>query len=154
MKIGLKKLNESAIIPTRATELSAGYDLYVNSIDSEGSFDGGLVSIDIDPEETASFGTGICISLPAGYVADIRPRSGMACKRKLTVINSPGTIDADYRGEIKVTLVNHGNSTQTINIGDRIAQMVILKHEVAEFEIENSLDETSRGEGGFGSTGR
>ncbi len=98
--------------------------------------------------------TGLSIELPAGYEAQVRPRSGMALKYGLTCLNSPGTIDADYRGEIGVILANVSNEAVTINDGERIAQLVIAKHETVEWEESNALNETERGAGGFGSTGK
>ena len=98
--------------------------------------------------------TGLFIELPVGYEAQIRPRSGLAFKNGLTVLNSPGTIDADYRGEIKVILVNLSKEDFTINDGERVAQMVIAKHEQAEWQEVQVLEESGRGEGGFGSTGK
>ena len=98
--------------------------------------------------------TGMSIALPAGYEAQVRPRSGLAAKHGVTVLNSPGTIDADYRGEIKVILINHGDAPFTIQRGDRIAQMVVAPVSSIEFELKETLDATKRGEGGFGSTGR
>ena len=97
--------------------------------------------------------TGLHIALPAGYEAQVRPRSGLALKHGITVLNSPGTIDADYRGEIGVLLVNLSDKDFTITSGERIAQMVIARHEQAEFETVDELDATSRGEGGYGHTG-
>lgn len=97
--------------------------------------------------------TGLSIALPMGYEAQIRPRSGLAYKNGVTVLNTPGTIDADYRGEIKVLLINHGQESFVIERGMRIAQMVIAKYEQIEWEIVATLDETARGAGGFGSTG-
>ena len=97
--------------------------------------------------------TGIAISLPAGYEAQVRPRSGLAMRQGVTVLNSPGTIDSDYRGEIKVLLVNLGSETMTIRHGDRIAQMVVAPVVQAQLRVVDDLDETSRGAGGFGSTG-
>jgi dUTP pyrophosphatase len=98
--------------------------------------------------------TGLFIALPAGTEAQIRPRSGLAAKQGLTVLNSPGTIDADYRGELKVILVNLSKDSVTIHDGDRIAQMVISRHEVAQLQEVHVLSETARGAGGFGSTGK
>lgn len=98
--------------------------------------------------------TGLFISLPVGYEAQIRPRSGLALKKGITVLNSPGTIDADYRGEIGIILINHSKDSFFIEDGDRIAQMVIAKHEVAEWETVEELDETDRGIEGFGHTGK
>jgi dUTP pyrophosphatase len=125
------------------TELSSGMDIYacLNN------------SIDILPMERQLIPTGISISLPKGYEAQIRPRSGLALKYGITLLNSPGTIDADYRGEIKIILINLSNKAFKVNHGDRIAQMIISKVEKANIEIVETLDETNRGEGGFGSTG-
>ena len=107
----------------------------------------------IDPLERALIPTGLFIELPPGFEAQVRPRSGLAAKHGVTVLNSPGTIDADYRGEVKVILVNLSKDTCTINSGDRIAQMIISKHERAELQPADALNETSRGAGGFGHTG-
>ena len=130
-------------LPSYATSQSAGLDLRANLEDD----------IQIKPGERHLITTGIFISLPEGYEAQIRPRSGLALKNGITVLNSPGTIDADYRGEIGVILVNLSSQDFTINDGDRIAQMVIAKHETAIWEEVENLDETERGEGGFGSSG-
>ena len=97
--------------------------------------------------------TGLFIELPNGYEAQVRPRSGLALKRGLTVVNAPGTIDADYRGEIGVPMINLSNEYQTINNGDRIAQMIIAKHETIEWQMVEKIDETARGTSGFGSSG-
>jgi len=97
--------------------------------------------------------TGMAMALPAGYEAQIRPRSGLAYKHGITCLNTPGTIDADYRGEVKVLLINHGDTAFTINRGERIAQMVIAPITQPDFEVVTELSETVRGEGGFGSTG-
>lgn len=131
-------------LPTYQTELSAGVDLVAN-LDT---------SITLQPLERYLIPTGLYIALPQGYEAQIRPRSGWAFKHGITVLNSPGTIDADYRGEIKVLLINLSNTPFTIHDGDRIAQMIISKHEKIQWKIVEKLDETARGEGGFGSTGR
>ena len=109
--------------------------------------------VTLKPLERALIPTGLHIELPVGYEAQVRPRSGLAAKHGISVLNSPGTIDADYRGEIKVILVNLSNDTFVINSGDRIAQMVIARHERAEFVEAESLTETTRGAGGFGHTG-
>jgi len=130
-------------LPQYATELSAGLDLRAN-IDSP---------IELKPLERTLVATGLFIELHKGYEAQIRPRSGLAFKHGITVLNSPGTIDADYRGEIKVLLVNLSNSPFIINDGERIAQMVIAKHEQIVWELTSSLDKTERGAGGFGHTG-
>lgn len=131
-------------IPEYATEQSAGVDLRAN-IEND---------ILLEPLNRVLIGTGLYIQLPKGYEAQIRPRSGLAAKHGITVLNSPGTIDADYRGEIKVILVNLSNQSFVINPGERIAQMVITTHEKVEFNVVDKLDETVRGEGGFGSTGK
>ena len=140
----IKVINKSKHdLPKYQTELSAGMDLYAN-IDKP---------ITLKPLERTLVKTGLFISLPKGYEAQIRPRSGLAFKNGITVLNTPGTIDADYRGEIGVILVNLSSQDFTINDGDRIAQMVIAKHETAIWEEVENLDETNRGEGGFGSSG-
>ena len=130
-------------LPNYATDLSAGLDLRAN-ID---------MPIELKPLERVLIATGLFIELHKGYEAQIRSRSGLAFKYGITVLNSPGTIDADYRGEIKVLLVNLSNSSFIINDGERIAQMVIAKHEQITWELTSSLDETERGAGGFGHTG-
>jgi dUTP pyrophosphatase len=130
-------------LPQYATELSAGLDLRAN-ID---------IPIELKPLERTLVPTGLFIELQKGYEAQIRPRSGLAFKNGITVLNSPGTIDADYRGEIKVLLVNLSNTSFMINDGERVAQMVIAKHEQITWEPTSSLDETERGAGGFGHTG-
>jgi dUTP pyrophosphatase len=130
-------------LPTYATEQSAGMDL---TAALEESFD-------LEPGMRTLIPTGLSIALPKGFEAQVRPRSGLALKHGITVINSPGTIDADYRGEVKVILGNLGTETFTIERGMRIAQMVVAKHEFIEWESVEELDETSRGAGGFGSTG-
>jgi len=130
-------------LPQYATELSAGLDLRAN-IDTP---------IELKPLERTLVPTGLFIELQKGYEAQIRPRSGLAFKNGITVLNSPGTIDADYRGEIKVLLVNLSNTPFMINDGERVAQMVIAKHEQITWEPTSSLDETERGAGGFGHTG-
>lgn len=131
-------------IPEYATEQSAGVDLRADIKDG----------ILLEPLGRALVGTGLYIQLPKGYEAQIRPRSGLAAKHGITVLNSPGTIDADYRGEIKVILVNLSHQSFVINPGERIAQMIIATHEKVEFNVVDKLDETVRGEGGFGSTGK
>ena len=130
-------------LPQYATAESAGLDLRAN-------LDAPIV---LQPLEHCLVPTGLHIALPAGYEAQIRPRSGLAFKHGITVLNSPGTIDADYRGEVGVLLVNLSQTPFTINDGERIAQMVIARHEQAEFLPVEQLDESERGEGGFGHTG-
>jgi dUTP pyrophosphatase len=140
----IKVINKSKHdLPKYQTELSAGMDLYAN-IDEP---------ITLKPLERTLVKTGLFISLPKGYEAQMRPRSGLAFKNGITVLNTPGTIDADYRGEIGVILVNLSSQDFTINDGDRIAQLVIAKYETAIWEEVENLDETERGEGGFGSSG-
>ena len=131
-------------LPAYATELSAGMDLRAD-LESP---------VTLGPLERALVPTGLFIALPAGYEAQVRPRSGLAAKRGVTVLNTPGTIDADYRGEIKVILVNLSNTPFEIVPGERIAQMVVARHERVEWDEVEVLDETARGAGGFGSTGR
>ena len=131
-------------LPAYATELSAGMDLRAD-LESP---------ITLGPLERALVPTGLYIALPAGYEAQVRPRSGLAAKRGVTVLNTPGTIDADYRGEIKVILVNLSSTPFEIVPGERITQMVVARHERVEWDEVDVLDETARGAGGFGSTGR
>lgn len=131
-------------LPQYATLLSAGLDLRAN-IDSP---------VILGPMERCLVPTGLFMALPAGYEAQVRPRSGLALKRGITVLNSPGTIDADYRGEVCIILVNLSAEPFTIEDGERVAQMVIARHEQAEWEVTEVLDETERGEGGFGHSGR
>ena len=142
MKIRIINKSKHAL-PQYATNASAGVDLRAN-IDSP---------IVLRSLERAIVSTGLFIELPVGYEAQIRPRSGLAAKNGLTVLNSPGTIDADYRGEIKVILVNVSKEDFTINDGERIAQMVVAKHEQAEWLQVEELANTERGAGGFGHTG-
>ena len=130
-------------LPKYATNQSAGMDLRAN-LDNP---------IKISPLERILVKTGLFIELPEGYEAQVRPRSGLAYKKGITVLNSPGTTDSDYRGEIGVILVNLSNETFLIESGERIAQMVIAKHEKVNFQEVNELIETTRGSGGFGSTG-
>jgi dUTP pyrophosphatase len=129
--------------PNYETKGAAGMDLRAN-IDKE---------ITLKPLERAVVKTGLFIALPHGFEAQVRPRSGLAAKKGITVLNAPGTVDADYRGEIGVILVNLSNDDFIINDGERIAQLIIVKHERATWEEVNVLDETVRGAGGFGSTG-
>jgi len=130
--------------PAYATEKSAGMDLKAN-IDEP---------VTLGPLERAMIPTGLFIALPDGTEAQVRPRSGLAAKHGISVLNAPGTIDADYRGEVKVILVNLSNEPFVVNPGERIAQMVVARYEMVEWEEVESLDETERGAGGFGSTGR
>lgn len=130
-------------LPTYATEHSAGMDLTAALEEA----------IEIDPGQRMLIPTGLAIALPDGYEAQIRPRSGLALKHGVTVLNSPGTIDADYRGEIGVILANLSTEPFTVERGMRIAQMVIAQHAKVEWEVVEALNETERGSGGFGSTG-
>jgi len=142
--IQLKVINQSEhALPEYATILSAGLDLKANLSES----------ILLKPLQRLLIPTGLFIELPAGFEAQIRPRSGLAFKHGLTVLNSPGTIDADYRGEIKVLLINLSETDFIVNNGERIAQMVIAKHEQIIWEPVIQLEKSNRGAGGFGSTG-
>ena len=143
MKIKIVNLSHHNL-PQYATPLSAGLDLRANLYEP----------ITLRPLERRLIPTGLRIALPAGYEAQVRPRSGLALKSGIGVLNSPGTIDADYRGEIGVILVNLSSSDFVVNDGDRIAQMVIARHERAEWLEVDALDETERGEGGFGHSGK
>ena len=143
-KIKIKVVNKGhQPLPAYATEQSAGMDLRAN-IDEP---------ITLHPMERQLIPTGLHIALPAGFEAQIRPRSGLALKHGITVLNTPGTVDADYRGEVKVLLINFSDQDFIINDGERIAQMIIARHETAEFVAVEELDETERGEGGYGHTG-
>ena len=140
----IKIINRSRhALPSYQTPLSAGMDLRAN-VDAP---------VTLRPMERTIVPTGLFIALPEGYEAQVRPRSGLAIKSGITCLNSPGTIDADYRGEIGVILANLSKEDFVINDGDRIAQMVIARHETAQWEPVDSLDQTQRGGGGFGSTG-
>lgn len=130
-------------LPAYATPQSAGMDLRANL----------ETPITLHPFERRLIPTGLHIALPAGYEAQVRPRSGLALKKGITVLNSPGTIDADYRGEVGVLLINLSQEDFVVNDGERIAQMVIARHEQGDFVIVDALDETERGEGGYGHTG-
>jgi dUTP pyrophosphatase len=130
-------------LPNYETIASAGMDLRANLVEP----------ITLKPLDRAIVKTGLFIELPVGYEAQVRPRSGLAAKKGITVLNSPGTVDADYRGEIGVILVNLSHEDFVVENGERIAQLVIAKHERAEWNVVEELTETSRGAGGFGSTG-
>ncbi|MCL2027645.1 MAG: dUTP diphosphatase [Bacteroidales bacterium] len=142
MKIKIQNTSKNPL-PNYETIASAGMDLRADLNED----------VVLKPLERALIPTGLRIELPMGYEAQIRPRSGLAAKHGITVLNSPGTIDADYRGEIKVILVNLSNENFTIKHGERIAQMIISKHETAVFSVVSELSQTQRGEGGFGHTG-
>lgn len=139
--VKIKKLSANAVIPQRQTDLSAGYDLYADE------------DVTIKSHAYAAVGTGIAIEMPPCIEAQVRPRSGLAFKHGITVLNAPGTIDADYRGEIRVALINHGESDYTVRTGDRIAQLVFAAVAPTELVPVTQLGITKRGEGGFGSTG-
>ena len=141
----VKIVNRSAWpVPAYATAQSAGMDLKADITES----------VELAPLQRAMIPTGLSIALPQGTEAQVRPRSGLAAKYGVTVLNSPGTIDADYRGEIRVILVNLSDRPFTVNPGERIAQLVMAKYESVTWDEVEILDETARGEGGFGSTGR
>ena len=143
-ELNVKIINQSKHkLPEYETIHSAGMDLRAN-LDAQ---------VTINPLERVIIPTGLFIALPEGYEAQIRPRSGLAAKTGVTVLNSPGTIDADYRGEIKVILVNLSNAEFLIQDGERIAQMIVSKHERVNWNIASQLETTDRGEGGFGHTG-
>lgn len=143
MKVRIINKSEHQM-PEYATAMSAGMDLRANLPDGD---------VELRPLERRLIPTGLHIALPDGYEAQIRPRSGLAAKFGVTVLNTPGTIDADYRGEIKVILVNLSNETFMVKNGERVCQMVIAKYEKVEWEETDNLDDTERGEGGFGHTG-
>ena len=142
--VKVQKITEGARLPVYGSSQAAGADLCACL---------GNDTLVIDPHKWAMVPTGIAIALPVGFEAQVRPRSGLAAKKGITVLNSPGTVDSDYRGEVRVILINHSDEPFVIKDGDRIAQMVIARHESACFEVVESLDETERGAGGFGSTG-
>lgn len=144
LQLRFAKLDPLATIPATAhgPEEDAGMDLYA------------VEAANILPGRWLGVGTGIAVEIPSGYEGQVRPRSGMARKHGVTVLNSPGTVDPGYRGEIRVTLINHGAEPFVIQPGDRIAQLVIGRYAAVEWELADNLDETERGEGGFGSTGR
>lgn len=147
IKVALKPLDHAVglKLPTYATSQSAGMDLTAALEEA----------LEIGPGERVLIPTGLSIALPSGFEAQIRPRSGLAINHGVTVLNSPGTIDADYRGEIKVILINHGQEAFTVNRGMRIAQMVVERYTHVDWEIVKDFDEeTERGDGGFGSTGK
>ena len=142
-KILIKRLSKEVSLPKYETSGSSGMDLSAN-IDND---------VNIEPGNTAIIPTGLAISIPKGFEVQIRPRSGLAAKKKISVLNTPGTIDADYRGEIKVILINHNDKTFTVEKGLRIAQMVVCPVVQAKLEEVSELNDTDRGKGGFGSTG-
>ncbi len=142
--VKVKRLSSDAVLPQRMTEHAAGYDLYAAN-------DKPIV---INPGKVTLVPTGLSIELPVGYEAQIRPRSGLALKSRVGVLNSPGTIDADYRGHVQVILFNFGDKDFTVNKGERIAQMILCRHETADFKVVEELTGTERGAGGFGHTSK
>lgn len=143
--IEVKVINKSGFeLPAYATPQSAGVDLKAHIEEA----------VNLAPMQRMVIPTGLCIALPVGYEAQVRPRSGLALKHGITVLNSPGTIDADYRGEIGVILINLSDKDFTINPGERIAQLVLAKHEQIDWKLTDILDETERGAGGYGHTGK
>jgi len=142
-KILIKRLSKEVPLPKYETNGSSGMDLAANI----------NANIDIDPGKTAIIPTGLALSIPKGFEVQIRPRSGLAAKKKISVLNTPGTIDADYRGEIKVILINLGEEPFKVEKGLRIAQMVVCPIVQAQLKEVDDLSETERGKGGFGSTG-
>ena len=143
MKIKIKNLSKHAL-PQYSTPLSAGMDIRANLTET----------VTIAPLERKLIDTGLFLAIPEGFEVQIRPRSGLSIKHGITILNSPGTIDADYRGEIKVVLANISNEPFVVNDGDRIAQMVVARYAQASWEAVEELDETERGAGGFGHTGK
>jgi dUTP pyrophosphatase len=143
INVQIKNLSKHPL-PKYQTALSAGMDLHANLEHS----------ISLKTGERMLIPTGLFIELPEGYEAQVRPRSGLALKHGITVLNSPGTIDADYRGEIKVLLINHGAETFEINDGERIAQLVVAQHATIVWQETSTLTNTERGEGGYGSSGK
>lgn len=144
-KVRIKKLNDKAVIPVYGSEFAAGADLFAFT---EGE------TVEIAPHETKFIHTGIALEVPIGYAGLIYARSGAACKRGLAPANKVGVVDSDYRGEVMIALHNHSETVQSIEDGERIAQMVIAPYLTAEFIEVADLEDTERGEGGFGSTGR
>ncbi len=143
--VNVKIINKSDLpLPEYQTALSAGMDIHAFL----------EASVSLNPGERQLIPTGLYLEIPPGFEIQIRPRSGLALKNGITVLNSPGTVDADYRGEIKVLLINHGEAPFTINKGDRIAQMVLAKHETISWVESQELNTTERGTGGYGSSGK
>lgn len=144
MHISFTRVNPNSQAPHRAHPSDAGADLYADV----------AIPVALNPGERALIPTGITVAIPPGYVGLIHPRSGLATKHGVTVLNTPGTIDADYRGEIKVCLINHGQEPHTVSPGDRIAQLLVQAVELPDFVETEHLDTTERGASGFGSTGQ
>lgn len=146
MRIKITKFNKDidCVVPKYATDDSAGMDLSSASAET----------IVLKPREYKLIPTNLIFEIPKGYEAQVRPRSGLALKFGITVLNSPGTVDADYRGEVKVLLINHSDKDFEVKYGDRIAQLIIAKYEKANLEFDDNISETERGTGGYGSTGQ
>jgi dUTP pyrophosphatase len=144
VSVRIMRVREDAQLPKYMSEGAAGMDLAA-SLDAD---------VTIAPGKRALVGSGVAIALPRGYEAQVRPRSGLAYKHGVTVLNAPGTVDEDYRGEIKVLLINHSDEPFVVKNGERIAQLVIASVERVAFDVQLSLDETVRGAGGYGHTGR
>lgn len=140
-KISVRKVHQEAVLPQRGSSLAAGWDLRA------------VESCRLEPGQRRAVATGLAVALPPGVELQVRPRSGLAFRHGVTVLNAPGTVDADYRGEIKVLLINHGAEAFDVVAGERIAQAVVARHAVLNFEWVDVLPETERGQGGFGSTG-
>ena len=144
MQINWRPVSENAQAPYRVHDTDAGADLHAALEDP----------VTIEPGQRRLIPTGIALAIPTGYVGLIHPRSGLAARHGVTVLNTPGTVDSSYRGELKVCLINHGKSPRTITQGDRIAQLVVQKVELPTFTETDTLDNTTRGTSGFGSTGQ
>lgn len=144
MKVKIQKLDERAQLPQYQTDEAAGADLHA-CLDT---------SVVIEPGAVELVPAGIALEIPKGYEIQIRPRSGLALKHGVTVLNSPGTVDSDYRGEIKIMLINHGKQPFVVQHGERIAQMVVARHEKVELEETDKLSKSKRSTAGFGSTGK
>ena len=144
MKINIKKLTETAKLPERGSAYAAGYDLFADLKEA----------VEIAPKQTLMINTGVAMEIPTGFAGLIYARSGIASKRGLAPANKVGVVDSDYRGEVMVALHNHSSIAQTIENGERIAQLVIAPYVVADFVVSDELDDTERGAGGFGSTGK
>lgn len=143
IKIEIKRLRANAVLPCYMSELAAGMDLHA-AIEEP---------MMVSPGDRVLIPTGVAMKIPSGYEGQVRPRSGLALKKGISLVNSPGTIDADYRGEIGVILINHGSADVSFEPGDRIAQLVIAPVQRAVFHLVDSLDDTNRSSGGFGHTG-
>lgn len=142
MKMKIKKLHQDAVIPSYQSQGAAGFDFHA------------IEDLVLKPGQRGLVGTGLAVAIEKNYELQVRPRSGLALKHGISLVNTPGTIDSDYRGEVKIILINHGQEDFTITKGERIAQGVINEIYQAKIEVVKDLDSTERGENGFGSTGR